>query len=848
MSSDTVRFSVRRAGPLYLMASWAEDEKDLEEVASYRRVLLDWAPLGRCPWNPEYQLFFRDCDVGYVFEEYTRAGRPPLPIVAPSADLLAELPEGAAVLKVEGLKPYSLQGDDVPAYLNGGVIYRPHEQDLGLSGFSSMLRFRVRQPGPVYLLASWKDKIPVTPKLKLQHTSYRKLCEDWTPIGRCPWDRTQWMFVHNCRAGESFQIRTRNSAPPLPIVVKPVDLLSEEYANSIPGKLRERAVARQIFQLVQEKNYAELERLADEYRRPDARFSTMRSPLPLIYSALQAVGKKDSQHYNDRIAELDRWVADSPDSLTARVALAGALYSYGWFIRGSGFADTVSERQFEAFEEQLLQAEQVLKELDESVPRDVGFYAERIRIGMGLGAGREDALKWALAAAELDPWNEAATSAATTYFLKRWHGEPGDLVRLAQSLADATRDECGESNYARVVMEVRDFQASRAFVEDDFSWERTRQGLSDLRKRFPQSAELLNIQCHLAGIALDRKLAAACFDEIGDHPDLKIWYAPETYEMRRRAFSPAVFQGDQERMWTPHAFGAKYVRFSPDGTKLLTSGTDCLVKVWDVASGQELRRTTLMANTNCVDFLNNDAVAIGGYYGELIVWNWQQDEIVLGVRVPERIVSLDCSPDGRYLFYAQSNGNATVVDLQFRQEVYQEQQLHGERTVGVFSADSRFLATAGTENGIILHNLEIGRAESKLGEPLTSNSAIAVSADGLLVANGGSLGVAQIWKLDGSKSLADTPPASTSEDRVTVRKLTFSPDRRALVIARGGGKSYEKGGLWMLPLHGRPKEHRIAGHEGAVYDVEFSPDGKMLVSVGADWTLRLYDVAELQQR
>src|SRR5690606_21526408 len=125
-------------------------------------------------------------------------------------------------------------------------------------------------------------------------------------------------------------------------------------------------------------------------------------------------------------------------------------------------------------------------------------------------------------------------------------------------------------------------------------------------------------------------------------------------------------------------------------------------------------------------------------------------------------------------------------------------------------------------------------ARRELSKALAHSSAIAVSADGSLVAAGNSLGIAQVWQLNGWKSIADTPVARRLEDRSRVRTLTFTPDRRSLVIARFGGESNEKGGLWMLPLVGRSKERRIAGHEGSVYDVDVAPDGKTLVSVGVD--------------
>ena len=888
VEAGNLRFTCKRGGVIVLQVSFEDDGAgDWKAYARTRKTMpQNWTEIGPAPWDESQILFMRAFRASNPCAIRTRKFIAPQPILidaqalddlrkeagrdltdaeavlfglhGPSAlaprPVVAERPvsppAGAAVLDVEGMNLYALEGGDLPPYLQGAAMYRREDSQPGAyASADGLLRFRVAKGGPVFLLATWKAKTGYNDRSDA--LSYRELSVHWAPLGRCAWYPNYWLFVRDCKAGEQFELRTATYSPPLPIVVPPVDLLSEEYAELIPVRYREEPILRQMIRLVEQKDYDEIERLAELCRNPEERFASHRSPLWLLYAALRNVEKRDKQHYAERIEELEKWVANSPNSLTARVALANVLKDYAYFVRGSGFADTVSERRFKVFHEQLSRAEKVLLRLDESVPRDVGYYAARIIIGNGLDAGREEAVEWALAAAELDPWNQSATSNAAMFFLQRWNGQPGDLVKLAEALAEATRDECGEGQYARVVMGVHGLTGRRTFAEDNFSWERTRQGLADLRERFPESQFILSEQCRLACMAFDRDLAQACFAEIGDDPDLMMWNTIETYEQHRLAMSQGVFDGDQDRMWLPHAHGTKHACFSPDGTKLLTSGADSLIKLWDAASGQVLRQLALMGSDNHIDFLDGSRIAIGTDYGEIYIWDWESDVAQPVTRLPKRIVALDASPDGRFLFVADARGHAVAVDLNRSEEVYRFEGSPHFPNQGVFSSDSRWLAATGSRNGVVLHSLTVNREDSRIGSSVSAITALAFSSDGAYIAAGGRFGDVNLWQADRWRTDRwrqdeEVRRRLSYNDTTSVRGLAFMPDGKHLVIARGRGKSLEKGGLWIAALDGKSRQRRIAGHTTGVYAVALSPDGNTFLSVGADWTLRLYDTTKLQ--
>jgi WD40 repeat protein len=162
------------------------------------------------------------------------------------------------------------------------------------------------------------------------------------------------------------------------------------------------------------------------------------------------------------------------------------------------------------------------------------------------------------------------------------------------------------------------------------------------------------------------------------------------------------------------------------------------------------------------------------------------------------------------------------------------------------SPDGQTLATGNEDNDVCIWDIATQRHVATI-QPYISVTALAFSPDGQTLAMGGMAGCTKLWDLKQSREVM------TFQGHVwEINSLAFSPDGTKL--ASGSGDSTVKS--WDLTNGQRiatmkhdveaPNPHssqRIADLVSwGVNAVAFSPDGKLLASVGKDWKLKVWEM------
>jgi WD40 repeat protein len=247
------------------------------------------------------------------------------------------------------------------------------------------------------------------------------------------------------------------------------------------------------------------------------------------------------------------------------------------------------------------------------------------------------------------------------------------------------------------------------------------------------------------------------------------------------------------------------VKFFPDNRRLVTGGTDHLVRVWDVITGEQL-------------------MAFSGHSGP--VW------------------SVDVAPDGRTVASASADKTVRIWDASTGQQIATLAGHSDDVGIVAFAGDDRRLATASSDMTVRLWDAATWQQLATLKQP-TPLPVLAISPDGKTIATGGSDRIVRLWDTSTGRELRTFKVAGNS-----IFTLAFSPDGATLVS--GGGNYLVE--FWNVATGtpvGRstteqqslPKTIRAGG---AVLSAAFSPDGETLAIASYDRTVRLYSSATLR--
>ncbi len=342
------------------------------------------------------------------------------------------------------------------------------------------------------------------------------------------------------------------------------------------------------------------------------------------------------------------------------------------------------------------------------------------------------------------------------------------------------------------------------------------------------------------------------------------------------------------------------VGFTPDGQRAVTGSYDNTLRLWSVADGALIKEMTGHRDKASALAVSpkDGSIASGDKSGEIRLWDGETGALKkVFANQGGYVASLRFSPDGRLLLstcgYSSCKNTQRIYDADSGKELTAYAKLDNTVLASAFSPDGSFVATGGGEQfPIQVWDPKTGETKAVLKGTGQRGWAVGFSADGRSIAWGNKVG--QGWapnnygpletalRLPGADAalagpepikspdgwvrarassgalslqhrkggaygydaildlLKDGKPSGISIERDTTNELgfysyTFSPDGSSIIS--GGGF----GGIIAYGLDGK-KIGQFVGHEGVVWAVAASPDGKYLVSGSNDQTVRLWNL------
>jgi hypothetical protein len=230
-----------------------------------------------------------------------------------------------------------------------------------------------------------------------------------------------------------------------------------------------------------------------------------------------------------RRARLEEWRSKKPNSVAAKLANAVFPLQYGWFARGGGFSNTVSDEGRQLFDQRVEQARLALEAVDPEVKNHPVWYAAMLDVG--IAQHWDSARFWALyreAVGKFPKYLPIYFSGAS-YISPKWYGSQDEFRVFVEEAVSSTRAKWGYTLYARLNWSEA---SDNMFRSGQADWKQMRAGFDRIIKDYPDPWNV-NKFAVFACMAEDAKTLARLIPRIGRTPIKAAWGSVEYYSQCR---------------------------------------------------------------------------------------------------------------------------------------------------------------------------------------------------------------------------------------------------------------------------------------------------------------------------
>jgi RNA polymerase sigma factor (sigma-70 family) len=292
-----------------------------------------------------------------------------------------------------------------------------------------------------------------------------------------------------------------------------------------------------------------------------------------------------------------------------------------------------------------------------------------------------------------------------------------------------------------------------------------------------------------------------------------------------------------------HGTTVRYLAYLGDGKEMLTVGQDSVIRIWDAATGKEVRKFGKAQAGGNGGVMQFQGAAVGGAM------------MLPGMNL---LSSVALSPDEKTLALGAQDGSITLWDVEAGKEVRSfkpDQQVSA--TALAWAPDGKTLFMNSSDPFVRQFDVAEGKQIRKFGEQPKAQgqvrvffggntSGLAITPDGktLIVprfnfANNQQTAHLHSYEIETSKELSSV---QLPQVQFGFASVSFSPDAKLAAWGHFSGVIH----IWDIAA-GKVLKKLNGPQNGGAVAVTFTKDGKQLAVRNNDQAIRLWDVAEGEQ-
>ncbi|MBV6626977.1 MAG: serine/threonine protein kinase [Rivularia sp. (in: Bacteria)] len=294
-----------------------------------------------------------------------------------------------------------------------------------------------------------------------------------------------------------------------------------------------------------------------------------------------------------------------------------------------------------------------------------------------------------------------------------------------------------------------------------------------------------------------------------------------------------------------HAASISSIAISPNGKILVSGGSYCAIKLWNIHNGISVRTLCCDYPIKTVAFSPDGLyIASGDLANNIIVWDISSYNKRFAIKrfaikghTGAGVNCLSFSPDGQIIVSAGSDKTIKLWNANTG-NIICILKGHKESVNSLaISSNGKFIASGSNDKTVGIWNLNRGKRLNRIYTDSKVNS-VAFSPNGEIIATGGEGYNIKLWEVISKQKICTLDSINWVKDNIyntiSVKCVVFSPNGEILAT-----NSYNND-IKIWDVKTKQEIYSLKGHSGKVNSLVFSPDGQTLYSGSDDSTIKIW--------